>query len=371
MADAAEAAVQPKWIEDIDRLLAIRPQFVLSGNIRDRFLTPTQSGLSLASVIPCLWALCAGKGFKFLLIYDRVDGIKVYPDTPENQNEASARLSLKFSSGAMEVNLATLLDKARLVAGNREIRIGLIIDYASRLTAGPQSLSADELVFFSGLEKLANSAMPVMPRDTKGDWLFNPIIWMTNRVQDLPSWYGLDSERIHSLEIARPSYGQRQAAARLLVRRIAGQATVSPETTLAAVRTFSESTDGLTLQAMSDISQLAVHQKIPPNAIDDAIRAFKVGNVRSPWKAPDMRERIATGAAAVGGSREGAAAIRRQDRGYSDPLGHGADRRTSAHLGHAATRGAVLCRADGRRQDRTCKSTDGAALWRRGVLSAL
>ena len=294
MADAAEAAVQPQWIEDIDRLLAIRPQIVLSGNIRDRFLTPTQSGLSLASVIPCLWALCAGKGFKFLLIYDRVDGIKVYPDTPENQNEASARLSLKFSSGAMEVNLATLLDKARLVAGNREIRIGLIIDYASRLTAGPQSLSADELVFFSGLEKLANSAMPVMPRDTKGDWLFNPIIWMTNRVQDLPSWYGLDSERIHSLEIARPSYGQRQAAARLLVRRIAGQATVSPETTLAAVRTFSESTDGLTLQAMSDISQLAVHQKIPPNAIDDAIRAFKVGNVRSPWKAPDMRERIAT-----------------------------------------------------------------------------
>lgn len=71
MADAAEAAVQPKWIEDIDRLLAIRPQFVLSGNIRDRFLTPTQSGLSLASVIPCLWALCAGKGFKCLLIYNR------------------------------------------------------------------------------------------------------------------------------------------------------------------------------------------------------------------------------------------------------------------------------------------------------------
>jgi len=294
MAVEVETALQPKWIEDIDRLLAIRPQFVLSGNIRDRFLTPVQGGLSLASVIPCLWALWSDKGFRFLLIHDRVDGIKVFPDTPENQNEASTRLSLKFSNGAMQANLATLLDKARLLVGSREMRAALIIDYASRLTAGPQSLSCDELAFFAGMEKLANSAMPVKPKDAKGDWLFNPLVWLTNRVQDLPSWYGLDSERIHAIEIARPAYAQRQATAKLLVQRIAGNASVSPEIEQAAVRVFAESTDDLTLQAMSDISQLAVHQAIPLNAIDDAIRAFKVGNVRSPWKAADMHQRIAT-----------------------------------------------------------------------------
>lgn len=282
----------PRWLEDINRLLPIRAQFVLSGNIRDRFLTPLQDGYSLTSFLPCLWSVLQSKGFRFIMVYDRVDGIKVYPDTPDIQKQAKEWLEITLTDGAMPADYRTLLGKLRRVVTFREARIAAVIDYASRLPSSPQALSDDEKMLFVGCEKLAQTATPVMPKEAAGGPLYNPVIWLLNRAQDLPSWFTLDSEKIHPLEIAKPDYEQRFAAARLLTGRFSGAETAGEEQREKAVITFTEATDGLTLQALSDISQLAVQQQIPLHDIDDAIRCFKVGALDNPWKKDYLRGKI-------------------------------------------------------------------------------
>lgn len=60
----------PRWIQDLERLLPIRSQFVVSGNIRDSFLTPMRGSdtLMLAPLLRCLWASLSSLGYRCLLV---------------------------------------------------------------------------------------------------------------------------------------------------------------------------------------------------------------------------------------------------------------------------------------------------------------
>ncbi|MEJ2376492.1 MAG: hypothetical protein P8Y71_14100, partial [Pseudolabrys sp.] len=75
-------------------MLPIRSQFVLSGNVRDTFLTPTPAGVRLQGLTDCLWGFLRSMGFEFLLIYDRVDGIRVHPAEKPLQDKAMQLLNL-------------------------------------------------------------------------------------------------------------------------------------------------------------------------------------------------------------------------------------------------------------------------------------
>ena len=66
----------PRWATDLTRLLPIRSQFVLAGNIRDSFLTPVGDATTLAPLLRCLWAHLASLDYRFLLVYDPVDGLR-------------------------------------------------------------------------------------------------------------------------------------------------------------------------------------------------------------------------------------------------------------------------------------------------------
>ena len=51
---------------------------------------------------------------------------------------------------------------------------------------------------------------------------FNPVLWLVNRGQDLPSWLSLDSTRVSLLTLGLPDYETRLRAARHLGNLFAG-----------------------------------------------------------------------------------------------------------------------------------------------------
>ena len=69
----------PRWAYDLDRLLPVRSQFVCSGHVRDRFPVPWESGndgqFVLCSFIEVLERLLHLHGYRYIVIYDRVDGL--------------------------------------------------------------------------------------------------------------------------------------------------------------------------------------------------------------------------------------------------------------------------------------------------------
>jgi len=303
----------PRWLRDLDRLLPIRSQFVVSGNIRDSVLSPVGDGWLQVPLLRALWERLKAQGYGYILVYDPADGLRVYPNEPAVVALATQIHELKLQDGAMPMGLESLTTLMRRLAASRAARGALVLDFASRLARAPDHLDAGEHRFFVAAEKLSLAATPIVPKPPEGTApatvppaptftatpLFNPILWLVNRPQDLPSWFALDSERIAALIVGRPDYEARQAAARRLVALLPGHAEADAAQRAEAVRRFTDGTDGLSLAALADIAQLAVRQGIPLAGIDDAVRSYKVGATDNPWRKDYLRDKIRNARAAL------------------------------------------------------------------------
>ncbi|MCC6195678.1 MAG: ATP-dependent Clp protease ATP-binding subunit, partial [Burkholderiales bacterium] len=289
----------PRWIADLTRLLPIRSQFVLAGNIRDSFLTPIDNGTTLAPLLRCLWAHLSRLDYRFLLVFDPVEGLRPYPNEPAAVDLATKLFDLKLADGVMAMSLENLTGVMRKVAGQREARCALVIDYASRLARQPDRLDAGEHRFFVAAERISLTAHPIVPKGAdiatpNGKARFNPVLWLVNRGQDLPSWLSLDSTRVAALTLALPDYETRHAAAGHLGNLFGGFEAGTPEAQAKFARDFAQMTDGLPLVALADIAQLADRLGLAFRDVDDAVQCFKVGVTENPWKKDYLRERIAS-----------------------------------------------------------------------------
>jgi len=280
----------PRWIKDIERMLPIRSQFVMSGNIRDVFITPTTAGNILAPFMTCLWSCLESHGYEFLLVYDRIDGIKVYPQSPVVQDKATQLVGLKLQDGLMAVNLDTLVHTARKAISLKSVHAGLVIDFASRLTTSPQTPESAEYKFFVAMEKLSLIANPILAKSTNP--LFNAVFWLLNRAQDIPSWFPMDSERISSIVVAHPDYESRFRAASVLAPLFKGYDDSSQGEKRDFALRLADGTDGMSLQALVDITQLARGQNISLKEVEDAVRCFKVGATDNPWRKNYLKNKI-------------------------------------------------------------------------------
>jgi hypothetical protein len=317
----------PRWLTDLERLLPIRSQFVVSGSIHDSFLAPLVTGPALVPLIRALWETLKAKDYRFLLVYDPADGLRVYPDELAHREQAEKLFDLKLKSGNQVVSLETLTNIMKNLVAQREARCALVLDFASRITRQTDHLAEGEHRFFVAAEKLALSAAPIVPnplppayvvgasapynlgvplageagegtneslRELKvnGKPLYNPVLWLVNRPQDLPSWFTLDSERIASLIIGKPDYEMRQATALQLAPLFAGHAEAAAPAREKFVKRFSDETEGMSLTALSDITELADRGGLGIGDIEDAVRCYKVGALDNPWRKDYLREKI-------------------------------------------------------------------------------
>ena len=138
----------------------------------------------------------------------------------------------------------------------------------------------------------------MVPRGTDvatpgGKARFNPVLWLVNRGQDLPSWFTLDSPRVALLTLSLPDYETRLEAARHLGSLFAGYESGSADARAKFAAGFARMTDGLPLVALADIAQLADREGIAFGDVDDAVQCYKVGVTENPWKKDYLRERIA------------------------------------------------------------------------------
>lgn len=282
----------PRWLADVARTLPIRSQFVISGNIRDTFLADVSGRGALVPMLRALWETLRTSGFSCMLVYDPADGIRPYPDEPETRQLAERLFGLKLSGGAQMLSLESLTNLMRTLTAERQARCALVMDFASRLTRQPSQLTEAEHRFFVVAEKLSLQASPIVPLNGGGAPLFNPVVWLLNRAHDLPSWLTFDSERVASLVIPRPDYEMRMAAAQQLAPLFTGFAQAEPAMRERFMKSFADGTEGMTLSALADITQLAGREQLGVADIEDAVRCYKVGALDNPWKKDYLREKV-------------------------------------------------------------------------------
>ncbi len=285
------AAPVARWLQDVARLLPIRSQFVLSGNIRDSFLSEVAGSVAMVPLLRALWQRLQPFGYRVLLVFDPVDGIRVYPDDGPNRELAERLFALTLVQGAQLLSLESLVQLMKKLVAEREVRCALVIDFASRIARNVAHPGEAEQRFFVAAEKLSLSAAPVVPV-AGGVPLFNPVLWLLNRAQDLPSWFALDSERVATSSIGKPDFEMRQALAWQLAPLFAGFEQASEVQRARFVKKFTEGSEGMSLSALADITELAERQGFDIRGIDDALRCYQIGVADNPWRKDYLRQRI-------------------------------------------------------------------------------
>ena len=99
MSEATSDAAWPAWLREVSSLLAVHSQFVLSGNVRDRYPLPIASAMA-ENVAEALMSVLEPLGYDALLIHDIVDGYRTLSldqGVPCLNSEAAWRTSIRSS----------------------------------------------------------------------------------------------------------------------------------------------------------------------------------------------------------------------------------------------------------------------------------
>ncbi|MFE7575969.1 AAA family ATPase [Streptomyces sp. NPDC057521] len=294
----------PPFVQEFQATLPVHSQFVLWGNRHDSFLV-RETGAARPRLLPLLdllWETLRASGYACLLVHDPVDGLRVHLQagaTAEETEQAEAavsrllpRLPRPGTLPSLEV-LRGLM--AELTRPAQPVRAALAIDDASRIARAATEMEPNERDFFRFCARLSRTAVPVGAPSGRTTPLYNPVIWLADREGDLPAWLTSANDQVRSIGLPVPDLGDRQATARLLMKTFGVTDLDSDSQAAEACEVFAAQTDGLSLQAMIEVTRLARDRDLTMAELPDAIRIYKLGVMDNPWKREYLRRRITAG----------------------------------------------------------------------------
>jgi len=230
----------PRWIRDLQRFLQANSLFILYGNIYDTLPFPLAKegedewDWTYLSLDEILHRLLREEGYFLVAFYDLVDGVsfkteeerKLFLDITtagkkaRESNPVVPRIECEEGppTSGRDIDVGgrmSLLDRAvvafRSVLRNTDFPSCVVIDYGSRLLAGPTHLTSDERKHFTALMKACREAAWVRTgSDGDGKLLRNCIFIICDKPNDLPTWLYFDNPYARTIQIELPDRRERR-----------------------------------------------------------------------------------------------------------------------------------------------------------------
>jgi hypothetical protein len=278
---------QPRWSRDLVRFLPLKSQFMLSGNVRDRYpLQVVQGRARPLALQNYLAELLRSAGIAHVLAFDPVNGFSLPLSdgldlTAEFQGLAF--LGLQWDqNGRAPASVARFFELLPGIVQNEGLPISLLADFSSRYLVRVDLPSPDEHSWFTTALVLGHGVRP-RPVGPNQSPLFNPLIWIVDKDGDLPPWLVVNNPRLRSIKVPNPDRHTRRQVAPTLVRGLPGAATSTEEVLRAAENTLVEQCEGLLLIDMVAITDLCRREAVAITELGDGIRRFKLGVTENPW----------------------------------------------------------------------------------------
>jgi energy-coupling factor transporter ATP-binding protein EcfA2 len=284
---------RPRWLRDVLRFLPLKPQFVLSANVRDLQLCELTGGPVVT--LPLLQTLAVelrAYGFSQVISYDVVTGFRVVGLPGEDTSAASetlTQLGLQPANGIAPAGIDLFSETVQRLVQRNDSPMVLIADFASRLIVRNDMLSGPEHQAFTRVLVLSQQARP-RPFGQPARPFFNTIIWIVDKEGDLPDWLLIGNPRIRHVPVAKPDLRIRRTLASSLLRGFEGYKDASQQAATEATDAFVDQTEGLLLVDMNAIAQLARAEHLGFSSIGDAVRRYKVGVTEDPWARVDRKK---------------------------------------------------------------------------------
>ena len=199
-----------KWHNEIALFSQIKPILILEGNVLDTYQYPITN--EIFNINQYLYKFYQEMGYHNIVFYDNLDGF--YNDLDGENIERFSKLvnrpvCHKESEKVIEANFRdnSASEAIRLALTQNKEATVIIMGQASRYIISPTQVMLDDVNAFASIIKSSMNAKEV---NVNGEKLKNIVIFIVNKVNDIPSWFYLDNPNVKTIVIETPSMEERE-----------------------------------------------------------------------------------------------------------------------------------------------------------------
>ena len=290
----------PRWMSEFRRFQNLKSQIFLYGNVYDCYYFPTNHRLAQNedelkwSKFPDIETLMRryllNENYEIVAYYDIIDGLEVHSsDETINKKtilkflaEDNKKASEDYSNAdirQVENNLDNVLSFFRYLVSNKSKLSAGIINYSSRFSTNPNSLAENERRIFLKLLKSAQEARTIRTPEGKKN---NILIFICDKLNDMPSWLLLENPLTKGIEILKPDKSERLRFFNVQ-NKFFYQENEEIDQKEVPDR-FVNLTDGFTNSELEDLIVISDQEKIHINNIQQIVDLFKYGVKENFWQ---------------------------------------------------------------------------------------
>uniref|UniRef100_A0A832I6S1 ATP-dependent Clp protease ATP-binding subunit n=1 Tax=Pseudothermotoga hypogea TaxID=57487 RepID=A0A832I6S1_9THEM len=268
----------PKYAKELLRFSATTPQFVLFGDVYDIFPLYMDSKYIPLNLPDFLGGLLGRYGgYELVVEYIPLEGFRVVHGKDETYRAITNR---NISDRLVVLNdVYTILEK--LV--NALNKCAALLNFSSRLSE--ISCNRDLPDFLYRTFRLCLSA-----KQKGTPPVYNPLIFIVEKENDMPAWYTLDNPSIRSIPIPKPDLQIRRWLGQSLLPKVDGWNELSEEKRHEVLESFVDLTNGMYAREMLSIVSIAMRDNLNVSNIGEAVRLYKIGVSDNPWAKIDKEK---------------------------------------------------------------------------------
>jgi DNA polymerase III delta prime subunit len=298
----------PKWQRELQSFMGIKSGIILEGNIYDEFPRFQYEGnkitfLDVDNMDQTILSLVE-EDQTVVFFFDPVDGFYCYENSIDAQRKMLLPLFDGYSTNEItrnhsctvclmpskkktygrdsakveqyiwvsEIIRRTMLDK---VSYSEKKNVVFVLNFASRLDACNLQ-EAESNTMFLNLMAATTSVQT-------SQLSCNSLIFVVDKYNDIPAWVYLSNPNIRTISVCVPDRNIRRLYLGNLYGELAPFQLLSQED-YDPGKKFVAETEGLQLQELRQILQLANRKNIKPQDINYAFRLYKYGVLDDPWE---------------------------------------------------------------------------------------
>ena len=265
-----------QWKEELNTYRSIQKLFILEGNVSDK---QVDSIGNLIYLDHYLYNFLFSQQYQTIVFYNRIDGFT-------NEYDYSGQMVKDFTQYAkltgpsQKLDIQTAMTGVRTALKQREHATAVIIDMSGQLIGNAEHLDESEIEYLTVLQLAVNEAVTARARDSKG-WVNNLLFMITNKVQELPTWFYRYSPYIKVLTIDHPKEKLREQIISKYKVRFTDWETFDDKEKDKMIHQMVAQTDGFTCVELDSVLKLCKNGSAK-NA-QEMIRAYRHGRKEDPW----------------------------------------------------------------------------------------
>lgn len=273
-----------QWKEELNTYRSIQRMFILEGNVTDKqILTEGIESGELVDLNEYLYIYLKTQGYHTIVFFNRIDGFyNIYDDSQQMIHDFYIQAKMKNTSS--KIDIQTAMNGIREALGGRHHSVAIIIEMSGQLISSAEHLEEDEIEYLSTLLLAINEATSA-PANNSDGWANNLVFMITNKVQELPTWFYRYSPYIKVLTLDFPKEKLRRQIISSYQNDFSDWNSFDKKARDKVINQLVAQTDGFTCIELDSVLYLC--QGDTTKNVEEKIRAYRHGRKENPWQEID------------------------------------------------------------------------------------